>query len=153
MVVKLFLGKTGNFDGDEVLDILLEQKQTANFITQKIYKFFVNEQSIHEKKNGLQIVFIKAIMILANLMEDIFTSDWFYDEKNIGAKIKSPIELLAGIQRMLPMKLENEEALILLQRVWANIFLSAKCCRLAWWQNMDRQSALNDADAITSIDQ
>ena len=50
-------------------------------------------------------------------MEDIFTSDWFYEEKNMGAKIKSPVELLVGIQRMLPMKLENEEALMLLQRV------------------------------------
>jgi hypothetical protein len=50
-------------------------------------------------------------------MHDIFTSDWFYDEKNIGAKIKSPVELLAGIQRMLPMKLENEESLIVLQRI------------------------------------
>ncbi len=50
-------------------------------------------------------------------MGDIFTSDWFYEEKNIGAKIKSPIELIAGIQRMLPMKLENEESLIVLQRI------------------------------------
>jgi hypothetical protein len=49
-------------------------------------------------------------------MEDIFTSDWFYDEKNIGVRIKSPIELLAGIQRMLPMKLDNQEALLLIQR-------------------------------------
>ena len=49
-------------------------------------------------------------------MEDIFTSEWFYEEKNIGSKIKSPIELMAGIQRMLPMKLENEESLTFLQR-------------------------------------
>ena len=40
-------------------------------------------------------------------MEDIFTSDWFYEEKNIGTKIKSPMELLAGIQRMLPMTLDK----------------------------------------------
>ena len=32
---KTFLGKTGNFDGDDIIDILLEQKQTAKFITQK----------------------------------------------------------------------------------------------------------------------
>ena len=50
-------------------------------------------------------------------MEDIFTSDWFYEDKNIGALIKSPVELMVGIQRMLPMKLESEDSLILLQRV------------------------------------
>jgi hypothetical protein len=49
-------------------------------------------------------------------MEDILTSDWFYDEKNIGVRIKSPIELLAGMQRMLPMELDNSEALLLVQR-------------------------------------
>lgn len=37
--------------------------------------------------------------------------------KNIGVKIKSPIELLAGMQRILPMKLDNEESLLLIQRI------------------------------------
>jgi uncharacterized protein (DUF1800 family) len=114
---KTVLGKTGNFDGDEVLDILLEQKQMAKFISQKVYKFFVNEQLGAEKAEWLADRFYKTNYDIARLMEDIFTNDWFYDEKNIGAKIKSPVELLIGIQRMLPMKLENEEALMLLQRV------------------------------------
>lgn len=42
---KTFLGKTGNFDGSDVLNIILEQKATARFITTKIYKFFVNEKA------------------------------------------------------------------------------------------------------------
>jgi uncharacterized protein (DUF1800 family) len=114
---KTVLGKTGNFDGDGVLDILLEQKQTARFISKKIYKFFVNEQPDAEKTEWLANRFYKTNYDMAKLMEDIFTSDWFYDEKNIGSKIKSPVELLVGIQRMLPMKLENEEVLMLLQRI------------------------------------
>ena len=40
--IKQFLGKTGNFDGDDIIDILLEQQQTATFIVRKIYKQFVN---------------------------------------------------------------------------------------------------------------
>lgn len=114
---KTVLGRTGNFDGGEVLDILLEEKQTAKYITQKIYKFFVNEKADTDKINWLADRFYKNEYDISKLMEDIFTSDWFYDEKNIGAQIKSPVELLVGIQRMLPMKLENEEALMLLQRV------------------------------------
>lgn len=114
---KTVLGRTGNFDGGEVLDILLEEKQTAKYITQKIYKFFVNEKPDTEKINWLADRFYKNDYDIAKLMEDIFTSDWFYEEKNIGAQIKAPVELLVGIQRMLPMKLENEEALMLLQRV------------------------------------
>ena len=118
---KTMLGKTGNYDGDEVLDILLEQKQTARYISQKIYRFFVNENIDQKKTEWLADRFYKSDYNIAKLMEDIFTSDWFYDEKNIGCRIKSPIELLVGIQRMLPMKLENEEALLLLQRVLGQI--------------------------------
>ena len=114
---KTVFGKTGNFDGDDVLDILLEQKQTAKYISQKIYKFFVNDTLDSAKADWLADRFYDSNYNISKLLEDIFTSDWFYDEKNIGCKIKSPVELLVGIQRMLPMKLENEEALIVLQRV------------------------------------
>jgi uncharacterized protein (DUF1800 family) len=113
---KTFLNKTGNFDGGDVLDILLEQKQTAKFITQKVYKFFVNDSPDNEKIDWLADRFYKGNYDIGKLMEDIFTSDWFYEEKNIGCKIKSPIELIAGIQRMLPMQVENEEAFTYLQR-------------------------------------
>ncbi len=114
---KTLLGQTGDLDGEDVLDILLEQKQTARFITEKIYRFFVNDQPDAKRIDWLADRFYKSKYEIAQLMEDIFTSDWFYDERNIGTKIKSPVELLAGIQRMLPMKLENEESLIVLQRL------------------------------------
>jgi uncharacterized protein (DUF1800 family) len=114
---KTVLGRSGNFDGTDVLDILLGEKQTALYITQKLYKFFVNEKVDMEKVNWLADRFYKSEYDISKLMEDIFTSDWFFEAKNIGVQIKSPVELLVGIQRMLPMKLENEEALMLLQRV------------------------------------
>jgi len=118
---KTVLGKTGNLTGEEVLDILLEQKQTARFITQKIYSFFVNENINKEKVEWLANRFYQSDYNIGKLMDDIFTSDWFYDEKNIGIRIKSPIELLAGMRRMLPMELENEEAQLLLQRILGQI--------------------------------
>lgn len=114
---KTVLGQTGDFDGNDVLDILLKQKQTARFLSQKIYKFFVNDLPDTQKTEWLADRFYKSDYDIARLLEDIFTSDWFYDEKNIGAKIKSPVELLAGIQRILPMTLENEESFIVLQRI------------------------------------
>jgi uncharacterized protein (DUF1800 family) len=113
---KTVLGKSGNLSGEEVLDILLDQKQTARYISQKLYKFFVNEQPDAKKVEWLAERFFKNNYDIPSLLEDIFTSDWFFEEKNIGSKIKSPIELLAGIQRMLPMNLERDEALLLIQR-------------------------------------
>jgi uncharacterized protein (DUF1800 family) len=114
---KTVLGKTGNFDGDDVLEILLEQQETAHFISKKIYRFLVNDQVNDEKAKWLGDRFYQSNYDIKSLLEDIFTSDWFYEEKNIGAKIKSPVELIAGIRRILPMKIENEEVQLLVQAV------------------------------------
>ena len=118
---KTVLGRTGNFDGDEVLDILLQEKQTARFIAGKLYRFFVNENIDKEKVEWLADRFYANNYEIGPLLEDMFTSDWFYGEKNIGTHIKSPIELMVGIQRILPMKIENKEALLLMQRVLGQV--------------------------------
>lgn len=119
--IKTVLGKTGTLGGEEVLDILLEQKQTARYITQKIYKFFVNDQPDAARVEKLADKFYKDGYDIGKLMEEIFTSDWFYDDKNIGSRIKSPVELMIGMQRMLPMKFERDEALLLLQRALGQV--------------------------------
>lgn len=118
---KTVLGKTGNFNGDDVLDILLEQKQTARFITKKIYRYFVNDKVDDAKVEWLSNRFYQNGYDIKKLMEDIFTSDWFYEEKNIGTKIKSPIELIAGIRRFLPMEMENDQAQLLFQKTLGQI--------------------------------
>ena len=118
---KTVLGKTGNFDGDDVLNILLEQKQTAKYITKKIYKYFVNDKPDDAKVEWLSIRFYQSDYDIKKLMEDIFTAEWFYEEKNIGTKIKSPIELLAGIRRLLPMEMENDQAQLLFQKTLGRI--------------------------------
>ncbi|HQY11834.1 MAG TPA: DUF1800 family protein, partial [Ferruginibacter sp.] len=58
---------------------------------------------------------------IKKLLEDIYTSDWFYAEKNIGTKIKSPVELLAGIRRLLPMQLENDQSQLLFERALGQV--------------------------------
>jgi uncharacterized protein (DUF1800 family) len=114
---KTIIGKKGNFNGDDVLNILLEQKQTARFITQKIFRYFVNDLPDAEKIEWLANRFYNNNYAILPLLTDIFTSSWFYEEKNIGVKIKSPVELMVGIRRLLPMEIQNEEMQLLLQRV------------------------------------
>lgn len=118
---KTILGKTGDFDGDDVLQILLEQKQTAKYITKKIYKFFVNEKADDAKVEWLAGRFYENDYDVKKLLTDIFTSSWFYEDKNIGTQIKSPIQLMAGMRRLLPMELENEQSQLLFQRTLGQI--------------------------------
>jgi uncharacterized protein (DUF1800 family) len=118
---KTILGKTGNFDGDDVLNILLDQPQTAVFITQKLYKYFVNETVDDKNLQWLSQRFYDNKYDIKKLLEDIYTSDWFYTQKNIGNKIKSPVELLAGIRRLLPLELDNDQSQLLFQKVLGQI--------------------------------
>lgn len=118
---KTILGKTGNFSGDDVLNILLEQQQTAKYITRKLYRYLVNENADEEKITWLAKRFFNNQYDISKLLEDIFSSDWFYSEKNIGTRIKSPVELLAGIRRILPLQLDNDQTQLLLQKVLGQV--------------------------------
>lgn len=130
---KTFLGKTGNFTGTDVLNIILEQKATAAFITTKIYKFFVNENTDAKIIEQLSTEFYKSGYDIKKLMTDIFSSSWFYDQKNIGNRIKSPIELMAGMMRMLPMNIQNPENLIVYQKLLGQMLLYPP--NVAGWPN------------------
>jgi uncharacterized protein (DUF1800 family) len=114
---KTIFGKTGNFDGDDVLDMLLEKKETATFIARKMYSYFVNENTDEDKVKWLAGRFYQSNYNTLQLVEDMFTSNWFYEAKNIGSRIKSPVELIAGIRRMLPMQIENEAIQLLIQNL------------------------------------
>ncbi|WP_238349605.1 DUF1800 family protein [Chryseobacterium cucumeris] len=130
---KTFLGKTGNFDGNDVLNIILEQKTTAQFITTKIYKFFVNEKVDQDIVNTLSTNFYHSGYDIKKLMTEIFLSTWFYDQKNIGNRIKSPIELMAGMMRILPMHIQNPENLIVYQKLLGQMLLYPP--NVAGWPN------------------
>jgi uncharacterized protein (DUF1800 family) len=80
---KTFLGKTGNFDGTEILKIILEQKATAKYIAKRIYQFFVNEKTDENLVNELAEKFYQSNYDIKTILNEIFTSKWFFDEKNI----------------------------------------------------------------------
>jgi len=130
---KTFLGKTGNFTGNDVLNIILEQKATSRFITTKIYKFFVNENADEAIIKKLSDNFYQSGYDIKKLMNEIFSSSWFYDKKNIGNRIKSPIELMAGIMRTLPMNIQNPENLIVYQKLLGQMLLYPP--NVAGWPN------------------
>ena len=117
---KTFLGKTGNFNGDDILNIILENPQTAKFITKKIYRYFVNEQVDEDTCADLANSFRKDYDI-GKLMHTIFTSAWFYDEKNVGTRIKSPVELIVNMQRAIPIQFKNPDIVVYAQKVLGEV--------------------------------
>ncbi|MCG2792212.1 MAG: DUF1800 domain-containing protein [Weeksellaceae bacterium] len=114
---KEFLGKKGNFSGTDIINIILEQPECAHFITAKIYKYFVNETPDQKIINDLSQKFYVSDYNLMTLMDEIFLSTWFYSENNIGAKVKSPIDLIVGIRRILPMDTRDGRGLYYIERL------------------------------------
>lgn len=118
---KNFLGKTGNFQGEDIIRILLEQKQTARFITTKIYKSFVSE--IPDERNITELAddFYRSGYDISKLMHHIFTSKWFYENSPKTLLIKSPVELLIGIQRTLGGDFTEKEPVLYIQKVLGQV--------------------------------
>jgi len=114
--VKQFLGKTGRFTGDDILQILLEQRATAYHVTEKLYRFLVNDEPDAQQVQILADHFYDSGYDIPALLERIFTSEHFYEPQNIGARIKSPVELMVGMQRMISVTYPNPNIWLLFQR-------------------------------------
>ena len=89
---KTFLGRTGTFDGVDVLNIILEQPVTAEYISAKLYRFFVRDDPDEALVKELGAVFRDADYELRPLLTTIFLSRDFYSEASYGAHIKGPVE-------------------------------------------------------------
>lgn len=140
--IKTFFGKSGNFSGDDIIDIILRNKQCAYFISDKIYRYFVNPKPNKKHIEAMADVFYKDYNI-ETLMRFVFTSDWFYDKEHIGAKIKSPIEFLVGMANTIPVKFEREKDLIKMQRLLSQTLLDPP--NVAGWKG---DKAWIDANTI-----
>jgi uncharacterized protein (DUF1800 family) len=101
---KTFLGRAGNFDGVDILNIILEQKITAEYIAGKLYKFFVRENISPDVQVRLGAVLRDNNYEIAPLMQTIFRSRDFYSTPSVGSRIKGPIELVVSTYRKLGVK-------------------------------------------------
>ncbi|HEY1024864.1 MAG TPA: DUF1800 domain-containing protein [Sphingobacteriaceae bacterium] len=113
---KTVFGKTGNWGGDEIIDIILSKPEAATFIAGKIYNFFVSDTPDENRIGDLGRFFFEKNYDIAALMRKIFMSDWFYDASNAGNKIKSPVELLAGLTRQFYITYQNPRILLQFQQ-------------------------------------
>lgn len=96
---KTVLGKSGNFDGDDGLSIILDQPATAEFICEKLIRYFVTESEDlpSEFISALAKQFRDEMLNIAPVVRTILTSRLFYSDAAIGSKIRSPVELGIGL--------------------------------------------------------
>jgi uncharacterized protein (DUF1800 family) len=98
---KTVLGRTGDFDGVEVIDIIMSQPATADFIAAKLYRYLVREEIDPELQQALGAILRDADYQLKPLLRTIFLSRDFYSPASMGTHIKSPVELAVSTYKKL----------------------------------------------------
>jgi hypothetical protein len=101
---KTFLGRTGNFDGVDILKIILEQKVTAEYISGKLYRYFARDDISPAMQTRLGAVLRDNDYEIAPLLRTIFLSRDFYAAPSFGTRIKGPVELVVSTYRKLGVK-------------------------------------------------
>ena len=104
---KTVLGKTGNFDGEQVIDILLRRPETAQFLTRKLWKEFVSPTPDDAQVARFADGFRDSGYNIAKLMRALLTSDAFYALENRAALIKSPVEFVVGTMKQFEIEAPN----------------------------------------------
>jgi uncharacterized protein (DUF1800 family) len=96
---KTLLGRSGDFDGDEALDVLLAQPQTAIHIVDKLWREFVSPKPDRVEVERIARVFRESGYDIPVALRGIFLSSAFWAAENRGALVKSPAELVVGTLR------------------------------------------------------
>ena len=106
---KTFLGETGNFNGDDIVDIIVKQPATARFVARHLYNFFVADdvqvpawkdtppQDIEAIKM-LEEEYFRSNYNITAMLRVLFKSDFF--KNSTFAKVKSPAETVIGTLKL-----------------------------------------------------
>ncbi|MDA0232739.1 MAG: DUF1800 domain-containing protein [Chloroflexi bacterium] len=108
---KTFLGKTGDLNGEEIVDIICEQRATARFIARHLYHHFVADEVPVPQWPHVPPKDPEAIELMADayfssgysigeMLRATFNSGFFKSEATRNARIKSPVEVVVGSLRL-----------------------------------------------------
>ena len=106
---KTFLGETGDFNGEDIINIIAKQPATARFISRHLYNFFVADEpqvpawettppQDPEAVRLLEEEYFRSGFQIRPMLRLLFNSDFFKNARF--AKVKSPSEVVCGTLRL-----------------------------------------------------
>lgn len=106
---KTIFGQTANYNYATAIDLIFAQRATeiSQYICGKLYRFFVSTEPSPSIINALAQTFANNNFELAPVLRQLFKSEHFFDEYNIGHLIKSPIENYLQFAHTLSMPYDN----------------------------------------------
>jgi len=99
--LKTVLGNSGNFDGVQVIDLILAKEVTSEYIANKLYRYFVREDVTPAMQVKLGKLLRDTQFEIAPFLETLFESRDFYSDASVSTRIKPPVELTVSTYRKL----------------------------------------------------
>jgi uncharacterized protein (DUF1800 family) len=99
--IKTFFGRSGNFDGDDIISIILDHPACPKFISGELFKYFAYDNSDPALADALGQMLYQNQYELRPMVRTILTSRAFYSPESVGVQIKCPVQLVVGSIRML----------------------------------------------------
>lgn len=109
---KTFLGRTGPFNGEDIVAILLRQPRTAELVVEKLWREFVSLQPDPAEVKRLAAILRNGHYEMKPLLRAMFLSPAFRAPSNRGALIKSPVDLIVGSVHLLGLPVPEKTQLV-----------------------------------------
>lgn len=118
---KVFLEKTGDFDGSDIVDIICEQPECADFMTRKIWNYLAGSPIPESLAKKLASDYQKSDYDTSVLLRGIFLAPEFYAPTVVRRQVKSPVQWMVQTSRVLDAPLcppgVNEQTMKLMGQV------------------------------------
>lgn len=108
---KTFMGQTGNWDGDQIIDIILTNPHCAPFVATRIWRFFAYEDPAPQLVEALASELRNVHYQIWPFMKQLFASGEFYNVKSRNSQIKSPIQFVVQTLRTLPIPIPDADVI------------------------------------------
>ncbi len=105
---KTVLGQTGNWNGEDIVRIVVNHPSTAKYMVTKLWHFFVSPQISAETLNDLSTLWERSKGNIREVLREIFNSQEFYAPENRFGLIKTPLEFVIGSLRATKATLEPQ---------------------------------------------
>ncbi len=102
---KTFLGRTGNFSGDDILDLIVQEPACTQFIGRKLWGFFVEDEPSAPSVEAVAQLLRRHNFEVRPVLREIFLSHEFYAERVRRTQIKSPVQFLVQSCKLLETEL------------------------------------------------
>ncbi len=100
---KTFLGETGNFNGEDIIDIIAKQDATADFVCTRLFQFFAADEVTEQGRrtiDAMKETYFESGYQVRSLLRTLFNSEYFKSPEARFARVKGPVEMVVGAVRM-----------------------------------------------------